>query len=157
MNTVREEALRAIRKANRGVLTPELVVKAAENPLSPLHGAFEWDDAKLAHQHRLFIARKLIAQVRWEVRVETHTFTAVPAYVRDPGQPYRTQGYVALAEASPQENRLILLAELARVEAAIIRSIRVAAATVPGTVKALEILLNSLLLVSKRVKQTKSR
>lgn len=59
--------LQAIRAEDpQGLLRPEAVVEAAASPASRLHGCFEWDDSKAAHQHRLTQARRLI-----RVAVET--------------------------------------------------------------------------------------
>lgn len=40
--------------------SPSDVVEAARNARSPIHGRFEWDDAKAAHQHRLKQARQIL-------------------------------------------------------------------------------------------------
>ena len=40
------------------------VVEAARDPLSPIHGAFEWDDTKAAEEHRLHQARKLLQSIQ---------------------------------------------------------------------------------------------
>ena len=45
---------------DRGRLTPIMVVDAARDPKSELHGAFEWDDTKAAAEHRLNTARRLL-------------------------------------------------------------------------------------------------
>lgn len=50
--------------AERGRLTPELVVEEAAAPDHPLHDRFEWDDAKAAHAHRLDQAERLIRRVK---------------------------------------------------------------------------------------------
>jgi hypothetical protein len=47
----------------RTALTPAAVVEAAEPESSPIHNAFEWDDEKAAHEHRLQQARGLIRAV----------------------------------------------------------------------------------------------
>ena len=57
------EELERIR-SERGVLTPDEVLKEAENPDSPLHEAFEWDNDAAARQHRLTQARRLIVSIR---------------------------------------------------------------------------------------------
>ena len=44
-------------------LHAEDVVTAARDPISPLHGKFEWEDSKAAQQYRLWQARQLIASV----------------------------------------------------------------------------------------------
>lgn len=43
-----------------GALTPDNIIKSAIDPESILHGCFEWDDKKAAHNYRLTQARKLI-------------------------------------------------------------------------------------------------
>ena len=43
-----------------GSLKPSTVVEEARAESSPLHGDFEWEDGKAAHQHRLHQARTLI-------------------------------------------------------------------------------------------------
>lgn len=52
------DELERIRRA-RG-LTPLAVVDEAARPDNPLHTAFEWDDTRAAHEHRLATARTLI-------------------------------------------------------------------------------------------------
>lgn len=56
------EALAALMKKHR-VLDPEVIVRAAEPEDSPLHDAFEWDDARAAHANRLNQARKLVKTI----------------------------------------------------------------------------------------------
>lgn len=51
-------------KNRKGIIKPEKVVEAAENPSSPLHSYFEWDDAKASHQWRLTEARELLRSFR---------------------------------------------------------------------------------------------
>lgn len=41
-------------------LTAEVVVKEAEDPLSPLHSKFEWDNKEAGIQYRLEQARRLL-------------------------------------------------------------------------------------------------
>jgi hypothetical protein len=60
METARIQELRAIAAEHGGILKAEDVVRAAENPESSLHSAFEWDDSEAAHQWRLCQARNLI-------------------------------------------------------------------------------------------------
>lgn len=57
------EELAKIKGHNSGDLTPDMVLKAAEDKASPLHGVFEWDNDKAAHQHRLSTAGLLIRSV----------------------------------------------------------------------------------------------
>lgn len=46
-----------------GLLKPEDVVNFAADPETALHKAFEWNDSKAAHAHRLWQARQLIVSV----------------------------------------------------------------------------------------------
>jgi hypothetical protein len=57
------EELARIKGHNSGDLTPDMVVKAAEDAKSPLHSVFEWDDAKAAQQQRMSTAKLLIRSV----------------------------------------------------------------------------------------------
>lgn len=50
-------------EATRGEITPRAVVEAARPIASPLHGFFEWDDAKAAEGYRDNQARHLVACV----------------------------------------------------------------------------------------------
>ena len=56
----REAELLALAKRNHGTVTPEAVVKYAENEKTALHGAFEWDDSVAGPLYRLEQARSLI-------------------------------------------------------------------------------------------------
>ncbi len=49
--------------AGRDPLTPERVLDDARDPSAPTHAAFEWDDQRAAHEHRLSQARRLIGAV----------------------------------------------------------------------------------------------
>ena len=62
-NVVIERALQEIYDSN-DKLTADLVVSTAQDPSSPLHPYFEWDDNVAAHQWRLNQARGLIARVK---------------------------------------------------------------------------------------------
>src|SRR3990167_3747394 len=46
-----------------GELTAEIVLKDASRPNSPIHDAFEWDDASAAHEYRLVLARTLLRAI----------------------------------------------------------------------------------------------
>lgn len=80
-----------------GVLTPEVVVRSAESPKSPLHDLFEWNDSDAAKSWRENQARELIRSVKIEVRTTTSVIEAV-AYVRDPKAGARDQGYVSVEQ-----------------------------------------------------------
>lgn len=85
-------ALEDIEKRNHGLLTPRHVVDEAEDPLSPLHNYFEWDDSEAGRKYRLYQARQLISKVR--VRIEDNReqkyFNATVSIGES-----RTQGYVS--------------------------------------------------------------
>jgi len=53
------ETLEALRKKHGRLETTE-VLQEAKKKRSPLHGAFEWDDAKAGHEYRLYQARSMI-------------------------------------------------------------------------------------------------
>lgn len=78
--------LELLRKEHKGELTPEDVLKDAENPNSPLHSFFEWDDGEAARQHRLAQARGLIRSV-------------VAIYTHDDKPATRTRAYVHVPES----------------------------------------------------------
>ena len=61
-----QSLLEEIRAANDGVLTAQLVVEAARDPLHPLHAHFEWDDEKAGESYRVHQARALIRVVKLE-------------------------------------------------------------------------------------------
>ncbi len=108
-------ALRALEDEN-GRLSPDIVVKAAENPDSPLHDYFEWDDAKAAHAHRLQQARQLIRVVQYEFKEDKHVLSTV-RYVKDPESKGQGQGYVSLDQikSEPENAQSMIDTELERV------------------------------------------
>lgn len=89
------DRLAAIADRNAGRLTPDDVIEDAKDPKSPLHGYFEWNDAKAAHAHRLEQARALIRSVKVIIETET-TFIRAVGYVVDPTRRGDEQGYVRL-------------------------------------------------------------
>ncbi len=56
------EELARLQKVNR-ILTPEVVVRAAEDNNSILHKLFEWDDNKAAYNWRLQQARTILNNI----------------------------------------------------------------------------------------------
>lgn len=74
-----------------GELTNHAVVEEARSPDHPLHGEFDWDDARVAHHARCRIAGEIInsiTEVTFEVTVET-VYTSpsppLPKLVAAPG------------------------------------------------------------------------
>lgn len=66
-------------KANKEVLTPEIVLKNAASEASPIHNCFTWDDSEAAKKCRLIEAQMLIRSIK--VIVEPHP-QAKPIQVR---------------------------------------------------------------------------
>ncbi len=56
------DKLQELRDKNNG-LTASMVIEEAKHKTSVLHGAFEWDDSKAAHEWRLHSARHLMRSV----------------------------------------------------------------------------------------------
>lgn len=123
-----KERLDQLSKANRGRLTPAIVIADAKNPRSPLHGQFTWDIKKAAQQRWIEQARELIRSVRIEVRTETHFVTA-PRYVHDP-RAGKESGYAELTTMRSSRDIAIetLQYELDRATAALERAQEVATA-----------------------------
>src|SRR5690349_2356344 len=75
-----------------GRMTADLVLADAKHDDSPLHGLFDWDADKAAHQWWLECAREVIRAVKVEITTTEVTIKA-PFYVQDPdakGQGYRS-------------------------------------------------------------------
>jgi len=90
-----EKRLAEIASANDGRLTPDLVVEDAQNPDSPLHELFEWNDGVAGHKYRIEQARQVITSVRVVITTEHKTVSTV-FYVRDPEADATEQGYVSI-------------------------------------------------------------
>lgn len=97
-------------KANREVLTPEIVLKNAQSETSPIHHCFTWDDSEAAQKCRLIEAQMLIRSIK--VIVEPHP-QAKPIQVRafvsidkneserdesEPGEVKPDRSYIPLAK-----------------------------------------------------------
>lgn len=78
-----------------GLLKPSKVVEDAREPTSPLHPLFDWNDSSAAHTARLDTARRLIRSVRVEITCRKQIIV-VPAYLRDPSQDTKDEGYASL-------------------------------------------------------------
>ena len=64
-----------------GKLTPELVVEAARDPDSPLHGKFEWNNGACGEAYRLWQARVLSRRVTVMLAVVNGSSVLVRAFV----------------------------------------------------------------------------
>jgi hypothetical protein len=58
------DALIKIAEDNHGYLKPEKIVAAAEDPNSPLHDQFQWDDTEAARHYRNIQAGVLIRMIK---------------------------------------------------------------------------------------------
>lgn len=123
------DAIVALSDVNGGTLTPELVVKSAENKNSPLHECFTWDNKAAGTAYRLIEARTLIRSVRVEISTEQFSVKA-PMFVRDPSLPADEQGYASIGRLRSDEDmaREAVVAEFSRAGAALARAKAVAAA-----------------------------
>lgn len=79
-----------------GDLTPNAVLTVSASEDAPLHGAFEWDDAKAGHEYRLQQARGLIRSV---VRLESSGVPEHRSYVLVKSDPASEQtSYMPMVE-----------------------------------------------------------
>lgn len=69
-----------------GGVTASMVLNDAKNKTSPLHGFFQWDDAKAAHEHRLQQARTLIKRYNVTVTKPEDRIYHVPAVILKSGE-----------------------------------------------------------------------
>lgn len=103
------EALDALKDANNGKLTAEIVLEAARNPDSPMHAGFTWDDTEAANLHRLTEARKLIVSIQ-VFSPEAAQSIPMVVNVRDPD---RGRGYYDAAQVlSDEELRVRALVDI---------------------------------------------
>jgi hypothetical protein len=137
-----EQRLSELTTQGGGRLTPEAVVKDAEDPNSPLHAKiFSNTDVEAAYQHRLDLARQLIRSVRVNITVDQRSISVV-GYVHDPSS--HSSGYVPTVSLINERERAleVVLREFSRVEAIISRSREIA--EVLGLRAELESMLNNL-------------
>ena len=86
------DKLQELRDQNNG-LTASIVIEEAKHKTSVLHGAFEWDDSKAAHQWRLHSARHLMRSVEIVSTSAEGDIRNLPAFVfvkTDSGPHYET-------------------------------------------------------------------
>jgi hypothetical protein len=132
-------------------LTPELVVKDARRPESPLFPLFDWDVEKAAEAHWHDVARSLIRNVRTVIVHEGRTIKA-PYFVRDPALPHHQQGYTSVIKLRSDADlaRDAVAEECIRAASAFRRAQEVAAAV--GVDSELRDLLDETLALGQRVK-----
>lgn len=82
------------------LIKAEVVVQRAENPLSPLHKFFTWDNDKAAEEWRMMQARYLIRSFR----IEIEPLQIIPAFVSLGENRIKGGGYSWTAEVLPQHD-----------------------------------------------------
>lgn len=88
--------LERIASEHGGICPPAAVVEEASDPGSPLHEAFEWDNAAAAYQYRLWQARELILNVA--VEYADPDTKEVRVFVSQTGDRNEGGGYRVLAD-----------------------------------------------------------
>ena len=116
---IKQEALAEITrlsKANKGKVTPALVVLAARPDESPLHQYFEWDDTKAGEKYREMQARTLLRACKIDHKVNHHKIQ-IPKYTRDPQAEPAVQGYVEVARIKTDADlaHAVLVREFAKI------------------------------------------
>lgn len=94
--------LERLEREHQHQLSPDEIVRAASDATSPLHPAFEWDDAKAATRYRVDQARHLVSLIDVVIVREDQTEGAIRAFVsvtRDEGR-----GYVSTVHALSDED-----------------------------------------------------
>jgi hypothetical protein len=81
------ETLEKLIEENDGMLTPQTIMDAAQDPHSPLHTAFTWDDGVAAFKYRMNEARYL-------------TRSLLVVYRNEQGDERRVRGFVSLETQS---------------------------------------------------------
>ena len=79
--------------ARAGNATPQALVDAARDPISPAHKWFEWDDAKAGEQYRVMQARHYLRSITVEYATEelppVQVRAFVPVYVDGQGRAWK--------------------------------------------------------------------
>jgi hypothetical protein len=109
------DELRKIAKKNGGLLRPDHVVRAAMDETSPLHSQFTWDDAKAAHEYRVWQARELIATY-WVVEPGSNERVRLLLSLASDRPTKKGYRFSASVLANPEQRREWLLMALAELE-----------------------------------------
>src|SRR3990167_2956704 len=106
------KALKQIKGVSKHLI-PEAVVKRAENPKSPLHEYFEWNDTAAAQAYRIIQAGELIRSCKLIVHKGEIGYQ-LPAWVHDYRIGPNKSGYVEASELQkrPSDAKSAVLAEL---------------------------------------------
>lgn len=96
--------LEDLRAKHNGMLTAEIVVKAAKAKRSPLHSYFEWDDSAAASMYRDEQARGLIRSVSivWEASPDSVKVIRAFVHIQGVGSAY-TSTIEALSDSGMRE------------------------------------------------------
>jgi hypothetical protein len=106
-----------------GIVSPELVVNESRPVTAPLHGEFEWDDAKAASEYRVSQARYILRSIT--VKLERHEDEKPVRFVVNVVQQPKTEGaqpergYVRVTDAmaDPELRKQVLLTAWRELEA----------------------------------------
>jgi len=90
--------LERLRQEAGGELYPETVVAAAQDPRSPLHSLFEWNDVDAADRYRITQARGIIRRLRVVQQGTKEQPRVVRLAFVSPGQ-VKHPGYIPTDEA----------------------------------------------------------
>jgi len=102
--------LEQIRNDNDGQLLPEAIVEFARNRNTALHGEFEWNNTKAAHQYRLEQARRVI-RLNINVLPTAGGDVTVPMYVSLKSDRHTGGGYRTLEDVMSDEDMRAQLLE----------------------------------------------
>jgi hypothetical protein len=104
------ESLEELREEAGGTLSPDDIVKAAEEETHPLHSVFPWDDEEAARIGRESIAREVLRSIRVKIitpkkkEITTRAFISI----RDPKSGNRSYNAVSNALESPEGRAMVL-------------------------------------------------
>lgn len=100
------EEVEKLRKANDGVIEPEVLVESAKSDKSVLHVEFPWNNKIAAHEHRLTIARTILRSfvvVRDEIKTDRpqRTYEVVNAPKKPKEKPKKVYRHIDDIMADP--------------------------------------------------------
>jgi hypothetical protein len=126
LTQVQIDYLKDLADAN-GWVAPQLVVDEARDPDNCLHDLFDWNVQAAAAKHWLTQAGQIVKLVRFEFKVTRRTLV-VPFYISDPAAKPKSKHFIKteLVRADFARKRATMLAEIARIQAAIRRALTLA-------------------------------
>lgn len=112
--TLRSELLKIAEKFD-GCLLPARIVEAAENPASPLHDEFDWDDSTAGQKFRLAQASMLVRRIKLSIvtvdRDHTPTQVTVRQFESRPSKRNPDGGYETIDDIMSDEAKRTELLE----------------------------------------------